>query len=103
LYKGEPKINFERVSEIVTAVPIPLVVHGGTGLSDMVFQQLIARGAVKINISTQLKITFADGFRNYLAERPTEYDPLKLLGSVKKNVQTMAAGFMHVFGSAGRA
>jgi fructose-bisphosphate aldolase class II len=103
LYKGEPKINFERVSEIVAAEPIPLVIHGGTGLSDAVFQELIRRGAVKINISTQLKITFADSFRSYLGQHPTEYDPLKLLGAVKKDVQAMAAGFMRVFGSEGKA
>ena len=103
VYKGAPNINFDRVAEIVAQEPMPLVVHGGTGLSDGVFQELIARGAVKINISTQLKITFADSFRDYLAEKPAEYDPLKLLGSVKKNVQAMAAGFMMVFGSAGRA
>jgi fructose-bisphosphate aldolase class II len=103
LYQGEPSINFERVSEIVAAEPVPLVIHGGTGLSDAVFQELIRRGAVKINISTQLKITFADSFRSYLDERPSEYDPLKLLGAVKKNVQAMVAGFLEVFGSVGRA
>jgi len=103
LYKGEPRINFERVSEIVAAEPVPLVIHGGTGLSDAVFQDLIRRGAVKINISTQLKITFADAFRNYLNERPTEYDPPKLLGAVKTNVRAMVAGFMRVFGSEGKA
>jgi fructose-bisphosphate aldolase class II len=103
VYKGEPKINFERVSEIVAAEPLPLVVHGGTGLADPVFRDLISRGAVKINISTQLKITFADAFRNYLAAKPTEYDPLKLLAAVKKEVQTVAAGFMRVFGSEGKA
>jgi len=102
LYKGEPKINFERVSEIVAAEPVPLVIHGGTGLSDAVFQELICRGAVKINISTQLKITFADSFRVYLNQYPAEYDSLKLLEAVKKNVQAMVAGFMRVFGSAGR-
>jgi len=103
LYKGEPKINFERVSEIVAAEPIPLVIHGGTGLSDAVFQKLARHGAVKINISTQLKITLADSFRVYLNEHPTEYDPLRLLGAVKKNLQAMVAGFMGVFGSVGRA
>jgi len=103
LYKGEPKINFERVSEIVAAQPVPLVIHGGTGLSDAVFQELIRRGAVKINISTQLKITFADAFRHYLAEHPTEYDPLKLLAAVKKDVQGVVAAFLRVFGSEGRA
>jgi ketose-bisphosphate aldolase len=103
VYKGTPKINFQRVSEIVSAEPIPLVVHGGTGLSDETFGELIRRGAPKVNISTQLKITFADSFRNYLASRPTEYDPLKLLAAVKKDVQAMAAGFMKTFGSEGRA
>ena len=63
VYKGPPKINFARVSEIVAGEPLPLVVHGGTGLSSDTFQDLIRRGAVKVNISTQLKITFADAFR----------------------------------------
>jgi len=103
VYKGTPKINFQRVAEIVAAEPIPLVVHGGTGLSDETFRRLISHGAPKVNISTQLKITFADSFRNYLAEKPAEYDPMKLLGAVKKNVQAMAAGFMKTFGSEGRA
>ena len=103
VYKGTPKINFSRVSEIVAAEPVPLVVHGGTGLSDDTFRELIKRGAPKVNISTQLKITYADSFRDYLRERPSEYDPLKLQAAVKKNVVAMVAGFMRVFGSEGRA
>jgi fructose-bisphosphate aldolase class II len=103
VYKGTPKINFERVSQIVAAEPIPLVVHGGTGLPEETFQELIRRGAPKINISTQLKITLADGYREYLNERPTEYDPLKLLAAVKKRLVEQASYFMRVFGGAGRA
>ena len=103
LYKGEPRINFQRVSEILAAEPIPLVVHGGTGLSDAVFKELIARGAPKINISTQLKITFADAFRTYLEEKPTEYDPLKLLSAVRQQVADVVKGLMHTFGSEGKA
>jgi ketose-bisphosphate aldolase len=103
MYKGAPKINFQRVSEIVAAEPVPLVVHGGTGLSDETFQELIRRGAPKINISTQLKITFADSYRTYLEAKPNEYDPLKLLGAVKKNLVERVACFMRVFGSEGKA
>ena len=103
LYKGTPKINFERVSEIVAAEPVPLVVHGGTGLSDDTFRDLIRRGAPKVNISTQLKITLADAFREYLTEKPTEYDPLKLLGAVKKRVTGQVTHFMRIFGSEGKA
>jgi fructose-bisphosphate aldolase class II len=103
LYKGTPKINFQRVSEIVAAEPVPLVVHGGTGLSEETFRELIRRGAPKVNISTQLKITYADSFRNYLAEKPTEYDPLKLIGAVKKNLVAQVASFLRIFGSEGKA
>lgn len=103
VYKGTPKINFNRVSEIVAAEPIPLVVHGGTGLSDETFHELIRRGAPKINVSTQLKIVLADSYRTYLAEKPTEYDPLKLLGAVKKNLVAQVIAFMKIFGSEGKA
>jgi fructose-bisphosphate aldolase class II len=103
VYKGVPKINFQRVAEIVAAEPIPLVVHGGTGLSEDTFRELIRLGAPKVNISTQLKITMADGFREYLAEKPTEYDPLRLLGAVKKRVAAQVAEFMKTFGSEGKA
>jgi ketose-bisphosphate aldolase len=103
VYKGKPQINFQRVAEIVAAEPVPLVVHGGTGLSEETFRELIRLGAPKVNISTQLKITMADGFREYLAAKPTEYDPLKLLGGVKKKVVNQVIEFMRIFGSEGRA
>jgi len=103
LYKGTPKINFKRVEEILAEEPIPLVVHGGTGLSEETFRRLIKSGAPKVNISTQLKITYADSFRNYLAEKPTEYDPLKLIGAVKKALVAEVSSFMRFFESEGKA
>ena len=103
LYKGEPKINFERVSEIMNVEPIPLVLHGGTGLSDETFHELIKRGMPKVNISTQLKITLADAYRTYLEAHPTEYDPLKLLGAVKQQLVAQVETFLHTFGSVGKA
>jgi len=103
LYKGTPKINFKRVEEIMAAEPVPLVVHGGTGLSDDTFHELIKRGTPKINISTQLKITLADSYKGYLEAHPTEYDPLKLLGAVKKELVAQIKCFMHTFGSEGKA
>ncbi|HAM43913.1 MAG TPA: ketose-bisphosphate aldolase, partial [Propionibacteriaceae bacterium] len=103
MYKGTPHIHIDRVAEIVAAEPIPLVVHGGTGLADAVFKELIARGAPKINISTQLKIVYADSYREYLNAHPAEYDPLKLLEAVREDVIRMAVQFIGVFGSEGKA
>jgi fructose-bisphosphate aldolase class II len=103
LYKAAPKINFDRVREIVKAYPVPIVLHGGTGLSNETFQKLIAAGCAKVNISTMLKITLCDAYRTYLNRKPEEHDPLKLRASVHGEIVTMAKGFMEVFGSAGKA
>jgi fructose-bisphosphate aldolase class II len=103
LYKTEPKINFERVEAIVARRPTPIVLHGGTGLSSGTFKRLIAAGCAKVNISTMLKITFAESFKNYLEAKPKEYDPMKLQKAVYAAVLNMAKKFMETFGSAGRA
>lgn len=103
VYKGEPKINFQRVQEIVAASPIPMVLHGGTGLSEDVFHRLISRGTAKVNISTQLKITLADSLREYLEKHSTEYDPLKLLGASREQIKEMAKNFLRIFGSEGKS
>jgi len=103
LYKAEPKINFDRVEAIVARCPTPIVLHGGTGLSSDTFKRLITAGCAKVNISTMLKITFADSFRNYLEAKPKEYDPMKLQKAVHTDLVKMAKGFMEIFGSAGRA
>lgn len=103
VYRTEPMINFDRVSELVAAVGIPMVIHGGTGLSEEVFRKLIGRGAVKVNISTELKITFADSLRKHLEKYPKQYDPLRLLAANREAIKAMAIRFMKIFGSEGKA
>jgi fructose-bisphosphate aldolase class II len=103
LYKATPNINFDRVREIVLAYPVPIVLHGGTGLSNETFHELISAGCAKVNISTMLKITLCDAYRTYLNRKPEEHDPLKLRASVHQEIVAMAKGFMEVFGSAGKA
>ncbi len=65
----------ERVTEIVELHPIPMVLHGGTGLTADQFSDLIARGCAKVNISTALKIAFVDAHREYLDANPGKHDP----------------------------
>jgi fructose-bisphosphate aldolase class II len=103
MYATEPVINFDRVKEITNRKAVPIVLHGGTGLSEDTFRRLIQNGCAKVNISTRLKMQFADSFRTYLENKPKEYDPLKLLRAVHQDVKGMATGFMDIFGSAGQA
>ena len=102
-YKAAPKIRYDRMEYLVKQTNMPMVLHGGTGLNTEVYERLIALGAAKVNISTQLKKTYADGFYNYIGKNPTQYDPLKLIGAVQNDVTEMAKGFFKTFGSAGQA
>src|SRR4051812_40644721 len=103
LYAAEPNLTPERVSEIVDLQPIPMVLHGGTGLTAEQFQDCIKRGCAKVNISTALKIAFVDAHREYLGANPTKHDPPSLFKHVRAAVKGMAEEHIRIFGSAGKA
>jgi ketose-bisphosphate aldolase len=103
LYKTTPKLMPERVTEIVERHPIPMVLHGGTGLTEEQFTDLIARGCAKVNISTALKIAFVDAHREYLDANPGKHDPPSMLSHVRAAVKRMAEHHIAMFGSAGKA
>lgn len=102
-YKASPSIRYDHMEELVAATNMPMVLHGGTGLSEETFHRLIALGAAKVNISTDLKRRYADGFRTYLEAKPKEYNPLKLIGAVRDDVIAMAQHYFKLFGSEGKA
>ncbi len=55
-YATEPKLNYERIAELREAIDIPLVMHGGSGLSEEQFRKSIENGIVKINFATYVQI-----------------------------------------------
>ncbi|WUH89260.1 class II fructose-bisphosphate aldolase [Streptomyces sp. NBC_00433] len=104
-YKQAPVLDAERVTAIVDAYPIPIALHGGSGLSDEQFRDLIARGCAKVNISTALKETFMKSNLAFLEEaaRKQKWDPPSLFRHVGGDVADLAGSLMRLFGSAGRA
>ncbi|NOZ56247.1 MAG: class II fructose-bisphosphate aldolase [Calditrichaeota bacterium] len=103
LYKGTPDIDFERLKKIVSLVDVPVVIHGGTGLSDDTFRKLISLGAAKINISTQLKLAYMQAFEDFKKENPGKADPIKVQKAIVAAVKDVVKRFMRVFGSSGKA
>jgi ketose-bisphosphate aldolase len=99
IYKGEPKIAFDRLKEISELSDTPLALHGGTGLSEEVFKKCIALGCSKINISTQIKYTFIDGFLNYYQSKPMEYNPLTILQAQYSTIKQAVSENILLFGS----
>ena len=77
MYKGEPKLDLERLSAIREVVSVPLVLHGGSGIPDSKVQEAIRRGICKVNYATELRIAYTSGVNRYLSENPEEIDPKK--------------------------
>ena len=103
LYKGDPKIDFERLKTIAGLTDIPLALHGGTGLSDEVFRKCISLGCAKVNISTQLKHTFLESFTADHTENPSRFNPLKTLEVQYDSLKEIIAGYIKLFGGEGKA
>jgi ketose-bisphosphate aldolase len=104
-YRAEPTLDAQRVSDIVAAEPVPIALHGGTGLTDAQFADLISRGCAKVNISTALKVTYMQSSLAFLrgAGERDSWDPPSLFAATRAAVLDLAAGHMRQFGSAGRA
>ncbi len=100
--QGEPKLDFERLAQINQTLRMPLVIHGGTGLSDEQFRQLIDNGVSKINYFTAL----ADAagrcvHANAQSQGRAGYS--SLVSGVSEAIREEAARCIEVWGSAGRA
>lgn len=104
-YKRAPILDFQRVSDLIAAHPVPIALHGGSGLSDEQFRECIARGCAKVNISTALKETFMQSSLAYLktAEAANKWDPPSLFRPVSQAVRELTVHFAELFGSAGKA
>ncbi len=98
--RGTPRLDLDRLQAINQAVQRPLVIHGGTGLSDTQFQQLIARGVAKINYYTALSDAAARTIRANLDEQAGY---TRLLAGTRAAIRDETARCMRVFGSSGQA
>ena len=103
MYRTTPTLDAQRVSDIVAEVPIPIALHGGTGMTPEQFRDLIGRGCAKVNISTALKISFMQSGYDHMTANPAQYDPPALFRAQRAAVMDMARHHIEMFGSAGQA
>lgn len=99
--RGEPRLDLDRLTDIANAVGVPLVIHGGTGLSDEQFRALIARGVAKINYYTALSDLAAAAATSAL--EPIEASYTAGMDAVRAALTGEVARTCAVFGAAGRA
>jgi fructose-bisphosphate aldolase class II len=99
--QGEPNLDFERLKKINQALKIPLVIHGGTGLSDTKFKQLIANGVAKINYYTALADAAGAKIRNNAAQTKSSYT--SLVKGIQGAIAEECERCIRLWGSANRA
>ena len=103
LYKGEPKLDYDRLKKIADMLDIPLVLHGASGLKPDAVQKAIALGICKVNIATELKIPFADAIKKVFSQDPDESDPRKYMGAGRDAAQKMVEFKIKMCGSDAKA
>jgi fructose-bisphosphate aldolase class II len=123
-FKGEPKLDFERLRLIRERVNVPLVLHGASSVPQWIIEKatkygaelagakgipedhikkVIAMGITKINIDTDLRLAFTATVREVLANSPKEFDPRKILGPTKEAMKEVVKAKIRLFGSSGKA
>lgn len=103
VYKGEPKLDFDRIKTIRDMVKIPLVLHGSSGVPAEALKKAISLGICKVNIDTDLRIAFAEGVKNFVKENPDNIDPRKILAPAKALMKEKIKEKMEIFGSVNKA
>lgn len=103
MYKGEPRLDFERLSAIHKIVRIPLVLHGASGVPDDSIKEAIRRGIVKINIATELKLPMAKAIQDSFSRNAEESDPRNYMGAAKKAVKAVVIEKIRLVNSSGLA
>ncbi|WP_077613066.1 tagatose-bisphosphate aldolase subunit GatY [Clostridium sp. Marseille-P2415] len=102
LYRGEPKLDLDRLSEIARAVSVPLVLHGASGVPDEMVKKAISRGICKVNYATELRIAYSEGVKEVLCQAPDTIDPKKYGAAGIHKVKQFVMDKMYICGCAGK-
>jgi len=103
MYKGEVKIRYDIIEEVSKAIPVPIVLHGGSGVPDEAIRLSIAAGVGKINVNTENQVACTEAIREVLGKDSKVYDPRKYLGPAKKAMVEVVRSKIRLFGSSNQA
>ena len=103
VYKGEPKLDLDRLAEIRKVVSIPLVLHGASGLSAEAVAESIKRGICKVNFATELRIAYTEGVKEFLGQNPDAFDPKKYGKTAMEHVKEIVKLRIRMCGCDGKA
>jgi fructose-bisphosphate aldolase, class II len=117
-FRGEAKLDLERLSRVRKCTGLPLVLHGASSVPATVLdravrygaklkeakgvpidaiQQAIRLGVCKVNIDTDLRLALVGSVRQTLAEHPAEFDPRKIMGPARNAMREIVQARIRAF------
>jgi fructose-bisphosphate aldolase class II len=93
-------LDLDLIARLAEAVPVPLVLHGSSGVPDAVLREAIAAGIRKVNVGTGLNIAFTAEVRAMLDSTPTLTDPRRYLAPARDRVGELVAHLCEVIAGA---
>lgn len=103
MYKGEVKIRYDIIEAVASKIPVPIVLHGGSGVPDDMIREAIRRGVGKINVNTENQIACTNTIREILGKDAKVYDPRKYLGPAREAMKQVVKEKIRLFGSSNKA
>lgn len=94
---GNPILDTERIKEIREACGVPLVLHGGSGISDEDFTNAIKAGISIIHINTEIRVAYKEAVEKYLKENPNDVAPYKILQPAVDAVEKVVESRLKLF------
>ena len=94
---GNPKLNIERIRDIRQAAGVPLVLHGGSGISDEDFKNAINAGISIIHINTEIRVAYQKALKLSLQDNPDETTPYKIMKPVIKEIEKVVEARLRLF------
>ena len=102
-YPVPKQLDLDLLQQIRDAIECNISLHGGSGTPLHYFEQAAKIGVGKININSDLRIAYRTTLEKVLRENPDQYAVVKLMGSVRDEVQKVVESKIEAFGSAGKA
>lgn len=102
IYVDKINLNFNKLRQLNEKLSIPLVLHGASGIDDENIKKCIKNGISKVNINTDLQISWSTSLREYLKENEDIYDPRLIIKSGEKAMKKAIKHKLEVLDSIGR-
>jgi tagatose 1,6-diphosphate aldolase GatY/KbaY len=103
VYRETPVLKRELINELKKIIPVPMVLHGASGLADDIVRDCIARGIAKVNFATELRIAYTEAVKSYIDKDNNVIDPKKYSAAARDAVRVKVMEKMNVCGCAGKS